>query len=200
MFDVDGRPTGEKRREVDLYVETPGVDALYEKIEGPSRRRRGASRYLLRDAGIHDSRPEPFLDHGRRAGGVLRDPRRLTMFCPVCGDEYRPGFSRCADCDVELIDTPPERIEAAKPIELVTVLETGDQSQVAVAKSMLEGAGIPCIARNERLQNLFGWGSIGTGYNVAMGPIRLQVRRENEEAAKELLSSPPPLAIVEEDD
>jgi len=44
-----------------------------------------------------------------------------------------------------------------------------------------------------------GWGSIGTGYNVAMGPIRLQVRRDDEEAAKELLSRPPPLEIVEED-
>jgi len=121
------------------------------------------------------------------------------MFCPVCGDEYRPGFTRCADCGVELTNTPPARIEAAEPIELVTVLETGDQSQVAVARSMLEGAGIPSIARNERLQNLFGWGSIGTGYNVAMGPIRLQVHREDEEAAKELLSRPPPLQIVEED-
>jgi hypothetical protein len=119
------------------------------------------------------------------------------MFCPVCGDEYRPGFTRCADCDVELTDAPPLRIEAAEPFELVTVLETGDQSQVAVAKSMLASAGIPCIARNETLQNLFGWGSIGTGYNVAMGPIRLQVLREDEEIAKGLLSSPSP--IDEED-
>jgi hypothetical protein len=121
------------------------------------------------------------------------------VFCPVCGDEYRPGFTRCADCDVELTDAPPVPGEATEPVELVTVLETGDQSQIAVAKSMLEASGIPCIARNETLQNLFGWGSIGTGYNVAMGPIRLQVLREDEEAAKELLSSPPPLQIVEED-
>jgi hypothetical protein len=25
------------------------------------------------------------------------------MFCPVCRDEYRPGFTRCATCDVELV-------------------------------------------------------------------------------------------------
>jgi len=25
------------------------------------------------------------------------------MFCPVCKAEYRPGFTRCADCDVELV-------------------------------------------------------------------------------------------------
>ena len=111
------------------------------------------------------------------------------MFCPVCGDEYQPGYTRCNDCDVDLTENPPAQIEEATPFELVTVLETGDQSLVAVAKSILDGAGIPCIARNERLQNLFGWGTIGTGYNIAMGPIRLQVLREDEEVAKELLKS-----------
>jgi Putative prokaryotic signal transducing protein len=109
------------------------------------------------------------------------------VFCPKCGDEYRPGFTRCADCDVDLVEKRAE-IEQPPPFEMVTVLETGDQSLVAVAKSVLEGAGIPCIARNERLQNLFGWGTIGTGFNAAMGPIRLQVLREDADTAKELLA------------
>jgi hypothetical protein len=61
------------------------------------------------------------------------------VFCPVCGDEYRPGFSRCSDCDVELTENPPPEIQEAPPFELVTVLETGDQSLVAVAKSVLGG-------------------------------------------------------------
>jgi hypothetical protein len=26
------------------------------------------------------------------------------MFCPECKAEYRPGFTRCADCDVELVE------------------------------------------------------------------------------------------------
>ena len=30
------------------------------------------------------------------------------MFCPQCKAEYRPGFTRCADCDVELANDPPE--------------------------------------------------------------------------------------------
>lgn len=29
------------------------------------------------------------------------------MFCPQCNAEYRPGFTRCADCDVELVNDPP---------------------------------------------------------------------------------------------
>jgi Putative prokaryotic signal transducing protein len=113
------------------------------------------------------------------------------VFCPVCGDEYRSGLTRCTDCGVDLVESPPMGIEDAEPFELVTVLETGDQSQVAVARSMLGDAGIPCIARNERLQNLFGWGAIGTGYNVAMGLIRLQVLREDEATARELLATAP---------
>jgi hypothetical protein len=26
------------------------------------------------------------------------------MFCPVCKDEFRPGFTRCAACDVDLVE------------------------------------------------------------------------------------------------
>lgn len=27
------------------------------------------------------------------------------MFCPVCHDEFRPGFTRCATCGVDLVDS-----------------------------------------------------------------------------------------------
>jgi hypothetical protein len=113
------------------------------------------------------------------------------VFCPVCGDEYRAGFSRCADCDVDLVVNPPSEAGPPQPFELATVLETGDQTLIAVAKSVLGSAGIPCIARNERLQNLFGWGSVGAGFNAAMGPIRLQVLKEDEDVARELLTALP---------
>src|SRR5687767_893252 len=26
------------------------------------------------------------------------------MFCPNCKSEYRPGFTRCSDCSIELVD------------------------------------------------------------------------------------------------
>jgi hypothetical protein len=39
------------------------------------------------------------------------------MFCPVCKAEYRQGFTRCADCDVELVYELPA--VAIVPLETV---------------------------------------------------------------------------------
>jgi hypothetical protein len=44
------------------------------------------------------------------------------MFCPVCRDEYRPGFSRCATCDVTLVealDAPAARQAPTPTVEIV---------------------------------------------------------------------------------
>jgi Putative prokaryotic signal transducing protein len=121
------------------------------------------------------------------------------MFCPKCGDEFQPGYTRCVDCDSDLVEKLPD--EPGPPSsELVTVLETGDQSLAAVAKSVLDGAGIRSVARNERLQNLFGWGGIGTGFNVAMGPIRIQVLEEDAAVARELLAARAVMEVEREDE
>jgi hypothetical protein len=55
-------------------------------------------------------------------------------------------------------------------------MTTRDHSQLAVAKSLLEGEGIPFFARNEEVENL-----------IATGPVELQVRPEHAAAARELL-------------
>src|SRR5262245_186532 len=36
------------------------------------------------------------------------------MFCPRCGDEYRPGFARCGTCDVDLVEREPEGPRAGR--------------------------------------------------------------------------------------
>lgn len=37
------------------------------------------------------------------------------MFCPSCRAEYRPGFTRCSDCNMDLIaELPNDKIEAAE--------------------------------------------------------------------------------------
>lgn len=39
------------------------------------------------------------------------------MFCPNCGFEYRPGFTLCNDCDVDLVDQLPTEAESEEPKE-----------------------------------------------------------------------------------
>jgi len=34
------------------------------------------------------------------------------MWCSACGSEYRSGYSRCPDCDVALVASPPPRADA----------------------------------------------------------------------------------------
>jgi len=98
-----------------------------------------------------------------------------AVFCPQCAAEYREGISQCPECDVALVPTLPPG-EGPEWIDFVTVLVTRDHSELALAKSLLEGAGIPFFARNEEVENL-----------IAAGPIELQVRPEHADEARDLL-------------
>jgi hypothetical protein len=60
------------------------------------------------------------------------------MICPSCESEYRDGFTRCADCDVDLVNVLPEP-------ELPRVLglkQTDDPALVASLAEALESATI----------------------------------------------------------
>jgi hypothetical protein len=110
------------------------------------------------------------------------------MFCPACGGEYREGFTRCDDCDVDLVETlPASRVEHAEPGGLETIFATGDPVVLLTAKSLLEEAGIPCITRGEGLQDLFGMGRLGTGFSLVAGPMEILVPGERRQEAAELL-------------
>ncbi|PYU23265.1 MAG: hypothetical protein DMG30_12215 [Acidobacteria bacterium] len=39
------------------------------------------------------------------------------MYCPLCGAEYRPGFTICSDCQVDLVPDPPRNPSANPPID-----------------------------------------------------------------------------------
>ena len=64
------------------------------------------------------------------------------MYCPECSGEYREGFTHCADCDVDLVESLPASPEGTSA-ELVTVLETSDPAELAFVESLLRSAGIP---------------------------------------------------------
>ena len=70
---------------------------------------------------------------------------------------------------------------------LVTVYETGSEGIIAVIKSILDEAGIRYLAKGEGVQDLFGVGVLGTGFNPITGPVEFRVMPEDEEYARELL-------------
>ena len=115
------------------------------------------------------------------------------MYCPRCRAEYVEGIETCDDCEVTLVDElegeaggpGPEPTPAAG--DLVTVFETGSAALVAVAKSILEDAGILYSVKGDGLQSLFGFGVMGTGFNPVVGPVQIQVPPNNERDATELL-------------
>ncbi|HMK91426.1 MAG TPA: DUF2007 domain-containing protein [Thermoleophilia bacterium] len=126
------------------------------------------------------------------------------MYCPKCRAEYVDGFTRCFDCDLPLVDElpPPSRraretraVDRSQPdapprddLELVTVLASGDPGLMAVATSLLRSADIPFLVQGEGVQDLFGVGRIGSGFNIVTGPARLQVGADDAADARELLA------------
>lgn len=110
---------------------------------------------------------------------------RCPVYCPQCLVEYRDGFAECADCQVPLLPgpPPPEPPDAFDPtLELVVALETNDGIQLALAKGLLEDAGIP----------FFVLGQITTLVQDVDPYLRkwlkLQVPLDREAEARELLA------------
>lgn len=78
------------------------------------------------------------------------------MICPTCGDEFRDGFDRCPDCDIDLVEPQPgARSEPDHP-ESAELLLTSDMGFLAVAKSVLADASIPYSVQGEESMVLYG--------------------------------------------
>jgi hypothetical protein len=106
------------------------------------------------------------------------------VYCPRCRVEYRDDFTECSDCHVPLLTgtPPPEAFGEFDPsLELVVVLDTNDRIQLALARGLLEDAGIP----------FFFLGQIATLIQdvdpFLYKRIRVQVPRDREAEARQLL-------------
>jgi hypothetical protein len=115
------------------------------------------------------------------------------MYCPQCKAEYRVGFIRCSDCDVELVDhlpVDPPVVDVprgfvpdhfqAKP-ELVVVRTYQSGLDADLAKSVLDAAGIDSMIRGN---------DTGSRYYLALAVsqgIDLLVRAEDAEDAEKIL-------------
>ena len=106
------------------------------------------------------------------------------MYCPQCRVEYREGFTECSDCRIPLQEgaPPPEPPSEFDPkLDLVVVLEADEPIPLGLATGLLEDAGIP----------FFVLGQVTTLVRdvdpFLNKRVRLQVPRDREEEAREIL-------------
>lgn len=105
------------------------------------------------------------------------------MFCPQCGAEYTPGIPTCSDCGVPLVDHLPDDMDPERrQYDYTEIMQTFEQTEVAVMQSLLDGSGIDYFFQGERNRQ------IGLPYQA----IRLFVRKGQEETARSLLKNPEP--------
>ena len=108
------------------------------------------------------------------------------MFCPKCRTEYLEGIYECTDCGEKLVwELPPD--PRKQPLELVTVLTTENPILLALARSILEGEGIPCQVKGEGFHNMFAWSGADVKFSPLNEPVQIQVRKEDENDAREIL-------------
>jgi hypothetical protein len=73
-------------------------------------------------------------------------------FCPSCRTEYRPELARCADCDVELVDSLPEEESGEinpDAVELVELASFPNPSEAKMIQELLESNGIGTVIRGD---------------------------------------------------
>lgn len=83
-----------------------------------------------------------------------------------------------------------ERVRApnfAEEDRLVEVLLGTNRGELLVAQGALEADGIPAVIHGDRVQDLFGAGSLGTGHSLISGPPRLMVLARDLERAQAVL-------------
>jgi len=105
------------------------------------------------------------------------------LICPQCHAEYIPGFTRCDDCGVELVDElPTKKPAAAEPAhrgpsgDSVIVFSTRDPGLAAIAQSLLQSAGIRFLVRGQLLP-----------YPTAL-PVELEVLADDADDARRILA------------
>ena len=72
-------------------------------------------------------------------------------FCPKCRSEFRPGFDRCEECDVSLVETLPE-LPKHPPVSdpaFQIVYRTTDLVEAETIRILLEGRGIEAEVQNK---------------------------------------------------
>jgi hypothetical protein len=75
------------------------------------------------------------------------------MFCPECRAEYRPGFKRCSDCEVDLVAELPKS-ESGDSAQISNLWTGKDQGRCVEICERLRAVGIPYKVEQSRHQYL----------------------------------------------
>ena len=125
------------------------------------------------------------------------------MYCPnpKCLDatetgvpaEYRDGIAECPSCNSALVASPPDWTivgdsTTADSADLVTCVTVGNASLLPYIKSILDGAGVPYLVKNEGVQHWIGWGTAVLGFNPITGPPVVMVEASRMDEATALLA------------
>ncbi len=89
------------------------------------------------------------------------------MFCPQCKAEYRQGFTRCADCDVDLVYALPQDSEQRAADERGGELAGGDRDRRIIWKGNDESE---CVALCRLLMKA------AMPYKVAQVPVEAKFK------------------------
>ncbi len=103
------------------------------------------------------------------------------MFCPICKAEYRPGFTVCSDCNVQLV--PELSLEQPKSFhEMINLYSPNNEMELAMIKSILDSEDINYFVKNEN------FGSLEVGPQIALFNKRMIiVQDDHHDRASELV-------------
>ncbi len=101
------------------------------------------------------------------------------MFCPICKAEFRRGFTKCSDCNLQLVAKLPA--EPPEPetefVDYKEILETFNPMDIALIKSLLDLENITYFFQGEHFLHM----------RPLAIPARLMVKTDQVETAHEIL-------------
>lgn len=105
--------------------------------------------------------------------------------------EYNDTATQCSDCEATLVDAKPDfsNLPKLRWDEMAPLMSIPEATLIPVIESLLGGEGIAHYVHGENVQDLFGVGRVGSGFNVIAGLPVLYVESARLEEAKRLLES-----------
>lgn len=105
-------------------------------------------------------------------------------FCPKCGAEFIEGVTKCSDCGVELVASPPPLDQKEQPeLNLVEVWRASHELEAQIIRGLLESHGIDCALKGE---------AVRLTHSIAvdgLAEVKILVRPEDAEKAEKTIAS-----------